>query len=95
MRNATGENLEELVLYAPGEERYGNLAPGETSGYRTAGRGAYYIGLEVVARGVLIRHIPRDDLGAERLEPGSYTYELTPAMTITGHFGLESTLVRD
>jgi hypothetical protein len=95
VRNATGENLEGLVLYAPIERRYGNLAPGETSGYRRVGRGAYYIGLDVVARGAHIRHIPRDNLGAERLDPGSYTYELTPVTNIGGDFGLATKLVRD
>jgi hypothetical protein len=94
VRNATGHDLEAIRVRAPFmSERYGSLSAGKTSRYHRVSRVYDYAYVEARLGGTLINQQPRDFVGEEPLEPGSYTYELSLG---SGQLpSLRTTLVRD
>jgi len=78
VRNSTGQDLEAIKVRAPGmSARYGSLAAGKTSRYHRVPHVYNFPYAEALLDGTLIRQMPRDFVGEEPIEPGSYTYELT------------------
>ena len=78
VRNATGHDLEAIKVSAPFmSERFGSLAAGKTSRYHRVPRVYQFPYAEARFGGALINQQPRDFVGEEPLEPGSYTYELS------------------
>lgn len=93
--NASRYTLEAVSVGFPEvTQRYGNLAPGETSGYHSIPRAHSYAFVEALAGGTRVFQQPIDYMGEPYLEPGSYTYQLTLASP-TEPYSLRTTLRRD
>lgn len=78
VRNATGQQIDEIRLLLPADTlRFESVAPGETTGYRGVQSAYEVMYMEVLIGGERIVHRPRDYMGVDLLDPGSYTLKLT------------------
>lgn len=77
VRNSTGHELEAIKVRGPSmSERFGTLEAGKTSRYHGARRAYNIPYIEALLDGTVVRQQPRDFVGEEPMEPGTYTYEL-------------------
>jgi hypothetical protein len=94
VRNSTGHNLEAIRVTAPRtSERFGSLEAGKTSRYHAANRAYIFPYIEALLDGTVVRQQPRDFVGEEPMEPGTYTYELR--LSSKQPYFLHATVIRE
>lgn len=94
VRNSTGHDLEAIKMRGPSmSERFGSLEAGKTSRYHGARRAYDFPYAEALLDGTVVRQQPRDFMGVEPIEPGTYTYELT--LSSSQPYYLSARIVRD
>jgi hypothetical protein len=74
-------------------ERFGSLEAGKTSRYHAANRAYIFPYIEALLDGTVVRQQPRDFVGEEPMEPGTYTYELR--LSSKQPYFLHATVIRE
>lgn len=77
VENASGQLMEDVLVGFPDEEvDYGDVGPGEATGYRTVGRAYRYAYVRTEVSGDTMALQPIDYVGESLLSGGRYTYRL-------------------
>ena len=75
--NASSQIMEEVLVAFPDDEvAYGDVGPGEATGYRTVSRAYRYAYVRTVVGGDTLVLQPIDYVGESLLAGGRYTYRL-------------------
>lgn len=77
VENASGGVMEGVrVGFPAGEVSYGDIGPGEVTGYRAVDRAYRYAWVQTVVEGDTLTLQPIDYVGETLLDSGRYTYRL-------------------